>query len=279
MTDEELLSAWDSENPTKSVTELSQRTGTSEQQVQEALVRAALAATEGVATRWWKKEGISLAVGCLILIPLVTAVVSGVHRRATASTVIAKRDLVPYQALTDSDVEVSQSIVTADGLTGASQIRGRYLRKPVSAGKPVLKSDLSGTSAPDLQRRSTVEIPFKTGAVQPTPIPRCVSVLFTSKTSGKENLTAMGIWLLGVRQEKDMDWVAMAVPTTELTKVNAAMSGSDPILAFPATSPGECNFDFIGLPDRTGQSSGTRSQAITRSSKKGKTHKQKGDLR
>ena len=243
MTDEELLSTWDPGKPNVSVATLSQRTGASPEQVQKALTRAALAAAEGLATPWWKREAISIAVGCLILIPLMLA---AFHKKAALSTVVAKRNLVPYQTLTaSSDVEISASIVAVGGLTSTSQIEGHYLRTQVSAGQPILKSDLSGTSAPDLQGRSIVEIPSKTGAAQPSPTPRCVSVLFTSKSSGKDGSTAMGVWWLGVRQGRDMDWVVLAVPTAELEKINAALSGSDPILAAPATLSAECNFHLL----------------------------------
>lgn len=269
MTDRQLLAAWDPENPQKSVSDLATRTGKSEQEIQQSLADGAIAAAGRVATRWWKKEGIPLVLVCLILIPVVVAVI---HWEPRVSSVIAKRDLPPYQTLTASDVETSQTIAAAESVTDVSQIDGHYLRKTVSAGKAILKSDLSGTSALGLKDRSIVEIPFRAGAVQPTSAQRCVSVLFTSKTGGKENPTATGVWLLGVRQEKDADWVAMAVPTADLGKINAAISGYDPMLAVPATPLSKCDFAFIGSGAKAEQGSVARPKATRSSLKKSTSH-------
>ena len=107
-----------------------------------------------------------------------------------------------------------------------------------------MKAHLSSAAASDLQGRSIIEIPFKAGSVQPISPANCVSVLFIPKT-GKDGSTADGVWLLGVRPEKDVDWVAVAIPSTELAHLGAAISASEPMIAVPLSSPAVCNFTFV----------------------------------
>lgn len=179
-------------------------------------------------------DGLGIVAVMVFLAIAGFLIVRGVPDR-TAKQVVLKNDIQALVPITANDVGIETVLRKSGAFSSVADIVGRYSNTPLAKGAVPTSPDLSaGKLAGPLTNRSIVRLILKPGKTSlPWSLPATVTLLVSPRHNGGTPLSINDAWILALQDNGDTSLAWVAVDSSKLAPLSAALGDADVFVARP----------------------------------------------
>lgn len=179
-------------------------------------------------------DGLFLTLFCLAIAAVAVVCWPGL-RNLKASQVAIVRDVRPFEPIGSNDVVMQTTWRRSGAFSRTADVVGRYTAAALPKGSIPVSTDLSASDLPGpMANRSVVQLPLKWGkSAPPKKLPVVVTLLVSPRHPGTASLVAKDSWILAMQDTTDSTLGWIAVDSSLLPPLAAALGDSDVFVAQP----------------------------------------------